>query len=49
LKDHHERSAVIPPRADRSGTGRHAPRQYARQLARPRPQLDRQRGGGGQG
>ena|SRR5208282_3220500 len=49
LKDRHERSAVIPPRADRSGTGRRAPRQYARQLARPRPQQDRQRGGGGQG
>ena len=49
LRDRHERSAVIPPRADRSGTGRRAPRQYARQLARPRPQLDPQRGGGGQG
>jgi hypothetical protein len=47
LKDRHERSAVIPPRADRSGTGRRAPRQYARQLARPRPQLDGHRGGQG--
>jgi hypothetical protein len=47
LKDRHERSAVNPPRTDRSGTGRHAPRQYARQLARPRPQLDGH--GGGQG
>ena len=47
LKDHHERSAASPPRADRSGTGRRAPRQYARQLARPRPQLDRRRGGQG--
>ena len=45
LKDRHERSAVIPPRADRSGTGRRAPRQYARQLARPGPQLDGHRGG----
>ena len=49
LRDRHERSALSPPRADRSGTGRRAPRQYARQLARPRPELDRQRGGGGQG
>jgi len=47
LRDRHERSALSPPRADRSGTGRRAPRQYARQLARPRPQLDRQRGGQG--
>lgn len=47
LKDRHERSAASPPRTDRSGTGRRAPRQYARQLARPRPQLDRQRGGQG--
>ena len=47
LKDRHERSAVIPPRTDRSGTGRRAPRQYARQLARPQPQLDRRRGGQG--
>ena len=47
LKDRHERSAVSPPRADRSGTGRRAPRQYARQLARPRPQLDGHRGGQG--
>src|ERR1700683_5328682 len=36
LKDRHERSSVSPPRADRSRTGRRAPRQYARQLARPR-------------
>src|SRR5690349_3242853 len=35
LRDRHERSALSPPRADRSGTGRRAPRQYARQLARP--------------
>jgi hypothetical protein len=49
LRDRHERSAANPPHTDRSGTGRCAPRQYARQLARPRPQLDRQRGGGGQG
>jgi len=47
LRGRHERSAASPPRADRSGTGRHAPRQYARQLARPRPQLDRRRGGQG--
>ena len=47
LKDRHERSAVIPPCTDRSGTGRRAPRQYARQLARPRPQLDGHRGGQG--
>jgi hypothetical protein len=47
LKDRHERSAVNPPRTDRSRTGRRAPRQYARQLARPRPQLDRHRGGRG--
>jgi hypothetical protein len=47
LKDCHERSAVIPPCTDRSGTGRRAARQYACQLARPRPQLDRQRGGQG--
>ena len=47
LKDRHERSAVSPPCTDRSGTGRRAPRQYACQLARPRPQLDRQRGGQG--
>jgi hypothetical protein len=45
LKGRHERSAVRPPCTDRSGTGRRAPRQYARQLARPRPQLDRHRGG----
>jgi len=47
LRDRHERSAVRPPRADRSGTGQRAPRQYARQLARPRPQLDGRRGGQG--
>ncbi len=47
LKDRYERSAASPPRADRSGTGRRAPRQYARQLARPRPQLDGHRGGQG--
>jgi len=47
LRDRHERSAVIPPRADRSGTGRRAPRQYARPLARPRPWLDRHCGGQG--
>src|SRR5215472_7502368 len=47
LKDRHERSAVIPPCTDRPGTGRRAPRQYACQLARPQPQLDRQRGGQG--
>ena len=46
LRHGHERSAASPPRADRSGTGRRAPRQYARQLARPRPQLDRRRRGG---
>ena len=49
LRDCHERSAASPPRTDRSGAGRRAPRQYAGQLARPRPQLDCQRGGGGQG
>ena len=47
LKDRHERSAVIPPCTDRSGSGRRAPRQYARQLARPGPELDGQRGGQG--
>ena len=47
LTDRHERSALIPPRTDRSRTGRHAPRQYAGQLARPRPQLDGPRGGQG--
>jgi len=47
LKHRHERSALNPPRTDRSGTGRRAPRQYARQLARPRPQLDGHRGGQG--
>ncbi len=47
LKDRHERSAASPPRADRSGTGRHARRQHARQLVRPGPPLDGQRGGQG--
>ena len=47
LTDRHERSALSPPCADRSGTGRRAPRQYARQLARPGPELDGQRGGQG--
>src|SRR6266566_2734487 len=47
LRHRHERSAVSPPRTDRSETGRRAPGQYARQLARPRPQLDRRRGGQG--
>ena len=47
LKDRHERSAASSPRTDRSGTGRRAPRQHARQLARPGPPLDGQRGGQG--
>src|ERR1700733_49192 len=47
LRDRHERSAAIPPHTDRSGAGRRAPRQYARQLARPGPQLDGRRGGQG--
>ena len=47
LKDRHERSAASSPHTDRSGTGRRAPRQHARQLARPGPQLDGQRGGQG--
>jgi len=47
LKDRHERSAASSPRADRSRTGRRAPRQHARQLARPRPPLDGHRGGQG--
>src|SRR5215471_4786655 len=47
VRDRHERSALSPPRADRSGTGGRAPRQYARQLARPGPELDGQRGGQG--
>ena len=47
LKDRHERSAASSPRTDRSGTRRRAPRQYARQLARLRPQLDGHRGGQG--
>jgi hypothetical protein len=47
LKDRHERSAASSPRADRSRTGRRAPRQHARQLARPGPPLDRHRGGRG--
>jgi hypothetical protein len=47
LRDRHERSAVRPPRTDRSGSGRRAPRQYARQLARRPPPLDRHCGGQG--
>jgi len=47
LKHRHERSALNPPRSDRSRTGRRAARQYAGQLARPRPQLDGHRGGQG--
>jgi hypothetical protein len=47
LKDRHERSAVIPPCTDRSSVWRRTARQYACQLARPRPRLDRQRGGQG--
>ena len=47
LRDRHERSAASPPRADRFGTGRHAPRQHARQLARPGPWLDCHCGGQG--
>jgi hypothetical protein len=47
LKDRHERSAVIPPCTDRSGTGRRASRQYACQLARPRRQPECHRGGQG--
>ena len=38
LKDRHERSALCPARPDRHGIGRRAPRQYARRLARRRPQ-----------
>ena len=47
VRDRHERSAASPPRADRSGTRRRAPRQYARKLARPGLQFDGQRGGQG--
>ncbi len=47
VRDRHERSAASPPRANRSRTGRRAPRQHARQLARPGPELDGQRGGQG--
>jgi hypothetical protein len=47
VRDRHERSAASPPRADRFRTGRRAPRQYARQLARPGPQFDGHRGGRG--
>ena len=47
LRDRHERSAASSPRADRSRTGRRAPRQHARRLARPRPPLDGHRGGQG--
>ena len=39
LKDRYERSAFRPPHTDRCGIGRRAPRQYARRLARRRPQL----------
>ena len=37
LKGCHERSTSSPPRIDRSGFGRRAPRQYARRLARRQP------------
>ena len=37
LKGHHERIPGCPPRPDRCGIGRRAPRQYARRLARRRP------------
>src|SRR5579872_6002338 len=47
VRDRHERSAASPPRADRFRTGRRAPRQHARQLARPGPELDGPRGGQG--
>ena len=47
VRDRHERSAASPPRADRFRTGRRAPRQHARQLARPGPELDGPRGGRG--
>ena len=39
LEDRYERSAFRPPCTDRSWVGRCAPRQYARKLARRRPQL----------
>jgi len=39
LKVGYEQSAFRPPRTDRSGIGWRAPRQYARKLARRRPQL----------
>ena len=38
LKGRHERIPGCPPRPDRCGIGRRAPRQYARRLARRRPQ-----------
>ena len=47
LKDRHERSALSPPCTDRSGSGRRAACEYARQLARPRPPLAGHRGGQG--
>jgi hypothetical protein len=47
LRNRHERTAASPPCTDRSGTGRRAPRQHARQLARPRSPLDRHCGGQG--
>src|SRR6266568_6972744 len=47
VRDRHERSADCPPRTDRSSVRRRTPRQYAGKLARPRPQLDRRRGGQG--
>src|SRR5579872_7407281 len=47
VRDRHERSAASPPRADRFRTGRRAPRQHARQLARPGPALDGPCGGHG--
>jgi len=47
LTDRHERNAASSPPTDRSGTERCAPRQYARQLARPGPQLDGHCGGQG--
>ncbi len=39
LKECYERNAFPPPRTDRSRIGRRVPGQYARQLARRRPQL----------
>ncbi len=37
LKGRRERSAFCPPRSDRYGIGRYAPRQHARSLDRRRP------------